>query len=754
MKHRLIVSLIALLITVTPRQAVAENEWSVFTPLPSQIDVPSDVADKVWAQNPVDAFVWRRLSDAGLEAAPAVDRRAWLRRVTFDLIGLPPTPKEVRQFLADEQTDAEARTTVVDRLLASSQYGQRWARHWLDVVRYADSDGFAIDSERPTLWRYRDYVIRVLNEDRPFDQFAREQLAGDEIGAGSEGAVAISFYRLGPYEADNMTPENRRQDYLNELTSAVGSAFLGLTIGCSRCHDHKYDDIPQTDFYRLQAFLAPLERTDITADFTDAELTQTVLRQKASAEAELAKRRGEWDQFRKLLKVKLQQGNERPEAAEVTDEELDEAIKDKREPITDEDRKRLEQLKKKIDDYKDVQRFAAVSVAVANPKTNKDLPATRVLENGDVFDPSEEVQPGFLSAVPSWSDVESERPESTANAASGRRRMLADWVASPHNPITARVIANRVWQYHLGRGLVATSNDLGVAGSGASHPELLDYLARWLIDHGWRLKPLHRMIVLSRTYRTSMVHPQHEDCRNLDPNNRLLWRADARRLEAETIRDAMLAVSGRLSLEAGGPGFYEALPDEMETSYSFFKWHVSSEDQDQTKAFGRRCLLARRLVERGVRFVQLWSGGWDSHGDIASGHRNAARKVDLPIAGLLRDLKQRGLLEETLVVWGGEFGRTADTNEAQWNKKQPGRDHNPKAMLMWFAGGGSKGGTVVGATDEVGDRAAEQRYHLNDVHATLLHLMGLDQHKLTYYHGGRLKRLTNLGGEIIQEIVG
>lgn len=176
-------------------------------------------------------------------------------------------------------------------------------------------------------------------------------------------------------------------------------------------------------------------------------------------------------------------------------------------------------------------------------------------------------------------------------------------------------------------------------------------------------------------------------------------------------------------------------------------------DQDHTKAFGQRCLLARRLVERGVRFVQLWSGGWDSHGDVAGGHRSAARRVDRPIAGLLRDLKQRGLLEDTLVVWGGEFGRTADTNEAQWTKQQPGRDHNPKAMTMWFAGGGTKGGTIVGATDEVGDRAVEPRHHLNDVHATLQHLMGLDQHKLTYYHGGRLKRLTNLGGEIIQGII-
>ncbi|MBP85689.1 MAG: hypothetical protein CMJ64_03075 [Planctomycetaceae bacterium] len=593
MSNRLIVSLVALLITIAPRLAFADDEWSVFQTLPPQIAAPWDVADEVWAQNPVDAFVWRKLNDAGLEAAQAVDRRVWLRRVTFDLIGVPPTPEEVQQFLADERTDAEARAAVVDRLLASAQYGERWARHWLDVVRYADSDGFAIDSERPTLWRYRDYVIRVLNEDRPFDQFVREQLAGDEIDAGSEGAVAISFYRLGPYEADNMTPENRRQDYLNEITSAVGSAFLGLTIGCSRCHDHKYDDIPQTDFYRLQAFLAPLQRTDITADFVDAELTETVLQQKAAAEAELTRRHSERDEFRESLKAKLIKASESPEA-EVSDEELDKAIKDKREPITDEDRKRLEQLKKAIDDYKDVKRFAAVSVAVANPETNKDLPATHVLRNGDVFNPGEEVQPGFLSAVPSGADEASKQPESTATSASGRRRMLADWVASKHNPITARVIVNRVWQYHLGRGLVATSNDLGIAGSGVSHPELLDYLARWFIDQGWQLKPLHRMIVLSRTYQTSMVHSQHKDCRTVDPDNRLLWRADARRLEAETIRDAMLAVSGRLSLEAGGPGFYEALPDEMETSYPFFKWNASSEDQRRRRSiymFQRRNLI-------------------------------------------------------------------------------------------------------------------------------------------------------------------
>ncbi len=539
---------------------------------------------------PVDAFVLAKQDAQGIEPAPLADRRAVLRRVTFDLTGLPPTSEEMEAFLTD--TSPHAYEKVVDRLLDSPQYGERWARHWLDVVRFAETDGFAIDEERPTLWRYRDYVVRVFNEDRPFDRFIREQLAGDEIDAGSEGVVATGFYRLGPWEADNMVPENKRQDYLNEITDTVGSVFLGLTVGCARCHDHKYDPVSIVDYYSLQAFLAPLKRAEPAAKFLEREKRGEFYSQYAKAEEEMIRRQRALSKFRTSFRPRVASILKKA-AADVDDKQFDEAF-GKDPSYTKDEINQFNQLKMAVGEFKGPARFKAVACAVANPTDEEPIPETRVLKGGSLTSPLERVVPAFLSAVPAWSAECFEEQPKLKSTAGGRRKALAQWIASKENPLTARVLVNRIWQNHFGVGIVATANDFGVNGSGASHPELLDYLATRLIESGWRLKPVHRLLLLSRTYQVSSRHPQHEASAKIDPDNRWLWRAHFRRLEGEVLRDSMLAVSGRLLLVPGGPGFFEELPPEMGRDFSMFKWDPSEEDQRRRRSlyqFQRRNLI-------------------------------------------------------------------------------------------------------------------------------------------------------------------
>ena len=551
---------------------LVEPGWS-FRPIMDPAVPRARLAGRVLT--PVDAFILAKLDQQGLEPAPVISRQTFLRRVTFDLTGLPPTPEELETF--ENDPSPRAYDTVVDRLLASPRYGERWARHWLDIVRYADTDGFAIDEERPTLWRYRDYVVRVLNADRPFDQFIREQLAGDEMGLGSEGTVATGFYRLGPWEADNMVPENKRQDYLNEITDAVGTVFLGLTVGCARCHDHKYDPIPTEDFYRLQAFLAPLKRDQPKAELLATECVGDYLSHKARAEAELARRQEALAKFRVTARAKVASVLKKA-VAEVTDGEFDEAL-GKGMSFTADEKKQFEELKKAVSEYKAVERYAAVACGVSNPGLEEAIPATHVLRGGSVASPGAEVAPGFLTAVAPWAGECFAGLAATNRPAAGRRKLLAQWITSRENPLAARVLVNRLWQYHFGAGIVATPNDFGKNGGRPSHPELLDYLATRLVQGGWRLKPLHRLLLLSGTYQLSSRHPRHQDYVAVDPDNRWHWRGAHRRLEGEVLRDAMLAVSGRLRLTQGGPGFYEELPAEMGREFPFFKWDPSEPDQ-------------------------------------------------------------------------------------------------------------------------------------------------------------------------------
>ncbi len=435
------------------------------------------VRDTVWAANPIDAFVLARLEARGLRPSPAAEKRELLRRVTFDLIGLPPTPAEVESFLADPSPDAYARR--VRELLSRPQYGERWARHLLDVFRYAQTSGYERDNEKPGADRFRDYLIKSLNEDRPYDQLVREMIAGDELDTVTDASLtATAFWHLGVWDDE---PDDARQaefDDLDDMLSTVGEAFLGLTVGCARCHDHKFDPIPQKDYYGLLALIRNVKRYNP-----------------------------------KVNLVALPSGGH------------------------------------------------TLAVREDGPKVRP----THVLFAGQAARVGPPVEPHFPRAL-CRSDAEAEpRGVRPTARTSGRRRALAEWVAGKENPLTARVIVNRLWQHHFGQGLVTTPNDFGTNGNNGapvSHPELLDWLASELVEGGWRLKRIHERIVLSSTYQQSS-RVRDERASRADPDNTLLWRQRLRRLEAEALRDAILSVSGRLNLKMGGRGVFPALPREV-----------------------------------------------------------------------------------------------------------------------------------------------------------------------------------------------
>ncbi len=396
------------------------------------------------AGNPIDAFVLAKLEAKGLTPAPPASKRALLRRVYFDLIGLPPTPQEVDAFERDASSDAYEK--VLDNLLGDSRYGERWARHWLDLARFAESDGFAIDGERPNAWRYRDYVIRSLNKDKPYDTFVKEQIAGDELpdGERSDKLVALGFLRMGTWEADANFKTQLRQDVLNELTGTVGQVFLGFTVGCARCHDHKYDPIPQRDFYRLQAFFAPMRVEDRPAPFLDVEhpkLMKAEMRrfedESELAAAALKKVEGEMKaKFAVAKKLK------------IDDKEVNQyvaALKNDKDPaFTAEDRKQWREASNEARRTQDsVGRYRPIAYAVSDvvPPHVPEPAATYVLQGGELASRGEKVEPGFPQAVAGSADA-AKIP--FAGGSSGRRTALAAWIASPENPLTARVMVNRL----------------------------------------------------------------------------------------------------------------------------------------------------------------------------------------------------------------------------------------------------------------------------------------------------------------------
>ncbi len=550
----------------------AQRKYWAFQPITRP--QPPAVKHSETLHNPIDAFIAAKLDAKGLQPAPAADRVTLIRRVSLDLIGLPPTPAEVDAFVADQSPQAYER--VVGRLLASPRYGERWARHWLDLARYAESEGFKSDETRPNAWRYRDYVIKSFNENKPYDRFVKEQLAGDELWPNDPWArVATAFNRHYPDESNARNLMQRRQEILDDVTDTVAASFLAMTYGCARCHTHKFDPILHTDYYRLQAFFANTAADDQIPMISAAEMA--AYRAKKAVWEE--KTKPVRDQIAALLEPKRQailkdfvdkypaeiQAVIAKPAAERTPFEWQMYAKAKPYLVIDdetaakalskEDRKKYDAMVLELKQFASLNPGEA-AMGIGMRDLGDKAPATHRLNVGAWDAPLEQVQPGFLSIIDS---TEPNIAPPKGVSSTGRRTALANWIASPQNPLTARVMVNRLWHYHFGEGIAPSPSDFGVMGGKPSHPELLDWLASEFVSSGWDIKKMHKLMVTSNTYRQSSAF--NEVAGAADPHNKLLWRFPRERLEGEVIRDSALAVSGLLNEKMGGPSVFPELPE-------------------------------------------------------------------------------------------------------------------------------------------------------------------------------------------------
>ena len=564
--------------------------------------------------HPVDRFLEASRKDAGLTAAPRADRLTLLRRAYLDLIGLPPTPEQVEEFLADTERGAWER--LIDKLLDSPHYGERWGRHWLDVARYADTDGFEQDYVRLNMWRYRDYVIDAFNDDKPYNQFLREQIAGDELDyVTDETRIATGFLRSGPRvnfrEKDN--PE-RRHDYLDDMLATVGRGVLGMTVHCARCHDHKFDPILQKDYYSMQASIYGyveidyplLDRDEADVYFAamrDVDDRQQPLRDEVDAIETPYREELRAEMIRERFPANVQAAAFKPEAERTPGEQLLAVqvltINPPRAQVaaalSPEDKARVDELNAEIAALEDERpptpamahivtdgdyRFAPDGpgdqvIGCPECRTPPEVDGTYLYEEGgpdykappnyflirgDPFSPGSPMSPGFLTAA-TYGDPPTEIPRPDGRT-SGRRLALAEWIASRDNPLTARVMVNRIWHHHFGRGIVRTLDNLGRMGDAPSHPELLDWLAVEFMDRGWSIKEMHRLLMTSEAYGMASSFP-HEASADADPENNLLWRYRGQRLEAEILRDAIMTVSGGIDLTVGGPAIFPHIPSDI-----------------------------------------------------------------------------------------------------------------------------------------------------------------------------------------------
>ena len=586
----------------------ARDYWA-FQP-PVQTPVP---ASDVYA-HPVDRFLDAARLTADVDAAPRADRLTLLRRAYLDLIGLPPTPEQVEAFLADTERGAWER--LIEELLDSPHYGERWGRHWLDVARYADTDGFEQDYVRVNAWRYRDYVIDAFNRDKPYNQFLREQIAGDELDhVTDETLIATGFLRAGPRvnfrEKDN--PE-RRHDYLDDVLATIGRGVLGMTVHCARCHDHKFDPILQKDYYSMQASIFGyveidqplLDRAEADAwraANADIDRRQQPLRDEIDAIETPYRDQLRAEMIRRRFPENVQVAAFKPEAERTPGEQLLAAqvltINPLRsrvaEALRPEDAARVRDLRAQFAALEEQRppeppmahivtdgdyRFAPDGPGdgvIGCPECRMppdvegtflweeggppyEAPPSYFLIRGDPFSPGSEMSPGFLT-VAAHGDPPTEIPRSDSRT-SGRRLALAEWIASRDNPLTARVIVNRIWHHHFGRGIVRTLDNLGRMGDAPTHPELLDWLAVEFMDRGWSIKEMHRLLMTSEAYRMASSFAPDANVA-ADRENRLLWRYHEQRLEAEILRDAIMTVSGGIDLTIGGPAIFPHIPSDI-----------------------------------------------------------------------------------------------------------------------------------------------------------------------------------------------
>ncbi len=603
----------------------ARQYWAFRKPV--RAPVPR-VKNWEWARHPIDAFLMHVLEQKGMTPAPQADRATLVRRAYLDLIGLVPSPEQVVAFVNDASPDAWEK--LIERLLASPPYGERWGRHWLDVARYADSSGFEHDRDRPTGWRYRDYVIDSFNKDKPYSVFIAEQLAGDELDwVTFESKIATGFLRAGPRvefrEKDN---PQYRLDYLDDMIAATSQGFLGLTVQCARCHNHKFDPIPQKDYYRMQAvffpyvdvnhyfapeaeteaFLAKQEEIDTKVKALREQIAgiEAPYREKAfiaevahkfPEDAQIAVKTPEAQRTpgQKLLANQLLRAVGVPTSA--VEKIMEPGDKAKRDALAAQVRE-LERQRPKAPpsaigvtdgDY----RFAPDSYG-DEPAPGKGVkrdpslqgsflhkgdgpykpPPSYFLIRGEMDGRGSLMEPGFVT-VATYGNPPTAMPPSHGRT-SGRRRALAEWVTSPDNPLTARVMANRIWHHHFGRGIVATLNNFGKMGEKPTHPELLDWLATEFVARGWSLKQMHRLIMTSKAYQMAS---QFDNAANqkADPQNQLLWKFRLQRMDAESLRDNILAVSGKLKREMGGPPVFPKVHPSVVATMKNGIWNIEEE---------------------------------------------------------------------------------------------------------------------------------------------------------------------------------
>jgi mono/diheme cytochrome c family protein len=552
-----------------------------------------------WQRNPVDAFLLSKMAAKGLKPAPRADKRTLVRRAYLDLIGLPPTPEQVDAFVKDPSPDAWPK--LVDGLLASPHYGERWARHWLDLVRYADSGGFEFDTDRPEAWRYRDYVVNAFNTDKPYSQFIREQLAGDEYEpVTDEAMIATGFLRVGPNLGGG---ERGRQDALDDLVATTSLTFMGMTVSCARCHNHKFDPIPQKDYYRMQAVffstrgveypLVPAHEVDAHKKETariDA-LTRPIRDEKRKVEAPFLAQIVEKEIA--LLPEYLQVAYRTPAAQRTEGQKLNAAQVEKtlqndslRAKVTEKDlvalmpeadKARHRALVEQIEAL-DKQKPKPYATAMAIGEGGREPRPSYFLHRGSLDTKGSVMTPGVLSVA---TTVEPDFPAPPPAAKSSyRRRGLAEWLVSPDNPLTARVMVNRIWQHHFGEGIVRTPSSFGTMGEPPSHPELLDWLALEFVDRGWSIKTMQRLMMTSEAYQMASTDATASVA--IDPENRLFWRMARQRLEGEIIRDQILAVAGTLDRKLGGPNVFPYIDPNLFEKSSKRDWPGKPDDDPST----------------------------------------------------------------------------------------------------------------------------------------------------------------------------
>ncbi|MDB5986923.1 MAG: hypothetical protein JWR16_1976 [Nevskia sp.] len=575
---------------------------------PVQNPTVPTVKNKQWVRTPIDAFVLAKLEAKGIKPSPAADRAAYVRRATLDVWGVIPTPEEVKAFVNDRSPDAYEK--LADRLLASPHYGERQARRWLDLARYADSAGFQGDETRPSMWRYRDYLINSFNEDKPYTRFVQEQLAGDELYPGDQSAlVATDFLRGYPDNRNSRDLVQKKYQVTTDITDTVGQVFLAQTVGCARCHNHKTDKISQKEYYQLQAFFSNVSAVD---DIPAAKGEQEVAYEKANAKWDDATKdiRAQqkaiidsvrdkaklynMDRYSQATQLSLKKAYDVPESQWTSqdrwvihhygeygndDDVLSAYLQDHSnknaegyDPAYAEKYaayKKLQDELKKFDKLKPAT--GSDTVTAMTELGHADAPPTYLLFGGDFERPLDEVQPDFPAAMANGA-----KPNIVPTAtSSGRRTALANWIASPQNPLTARVFVNRVWDQYFGKGIVETVSDFGKAGQKPSNPELLDYLADNFVKQGWSAKKLHREILLSSVYRESSAY--RADAFKADPDNKLLAVFPRQRLDAEEIRDSLLVASGELTDKVGGPSVFPPVPSNLAAGNA---WQVSKNPED------------------------------------------------------------------------------------------------------------------------------------------------------------------------------